>query len=71
MIGVGVFMVTILINALITAPKCPDCNRKMRQLETIDVTEKTFLNIKSTSRWRIVHCPNCNLRYRIPGLSNE
>jgi hypothetical protein len=71
MIGVGAFMMTILIKALITVPKCPECQRKMRQLETINITEKTVLNFKSFSRWRIVECPHCNLRYRIPGLSNE
>jgi hypothetical protein len=68
MIGVGAFMMTILIKALITVPKCPECQRKMRQLETINITEKTVLNFKSSSRWRIVECPHCNLRYRIPGL---
>ena len=71
MIGVGAFMITILIKALITIPKCPECQRKMRQLETIDITEKTVLNFKSSSRWRIVECPHCNLRYRIHGLSKE
>ena len=71
MIGVGAFMITILIKALITIPKCPECQRKMRQLETIDITEKIGLNFKSSSRWRIVECPHCNLRYRIPGLSND
>lgn len=71
MIGVGVFMITILIKALITIPKCPECQQKMRQLETIDITEKTVLNFKSSSRWRIVECPHCNLRYRIHGLSKE
>ena len=70
MIGVGAFMITILFKALITLPKCPECQRKMRQLETIEITEKTILNLKSSSRWRIIECPHCNLRYRIPGLSN-
>ena len=70
MIGVGAFMITILVKALITIPKCPECQRKMRQLATIDITEKTILNLKSSSRWRIVECPHCSLRYRIPGLSN-
>lgn len=70
MIGLGAFMITILIKALITTPKCPECQRMMRQIDTIDVTEKTVLNFKSTSSWRIVECPHCNLRYRIPGLSN-
>lgn len=69
MIGVGAFMLTILAKALLTIPKCPKCQQKMRQLETIDITEKTILNLKSSSRWRIVECPHCNLRYRIPGLS--
>ncbi len=71
MIGVGAFMVTILIKALITIPKCPECHRKMRQLETIDISEKSVLNFKTSSRWRIVECLHCNLRYRIPGLSND
>jgi hypothetical protein len=68
MIGVGAFMITILVKALITIPKCPECQRRMRQLETIRISEKTFLNLKSSSSWRIVECPQCNLRYRIPGL---
>ena len=71
MIGVGAFMITILVKALITIPKCPECQQKMRQLETIDITEKTVLNFKSSSRWRIVECPHCNLHYRIHGLSKE
>lgn len=70
MIGVGAFMITILIKALITIPKCPKCREKMRQLATIDIVEKTVLNLKSSTRWRIVECPQCNLRYRIPRLSN-
>jgi hypothetical protein len=70
MIGVGAFMVTILIKALIALPKCPKCCRKMKQLETIDITEKTVLSLKTTSRWRIVECSHCDLRYRIPGLSH-
>lgn len=69
MSGVGAFMITILIKALITIPKCPECLRKMQQLETIVITEKTVLNFKSSSRWRIVECPHCNLRFRIHGLS--
>lgn len=70
MIGVGVFVITILIKAIITIPKCPKCQRKMRQLETIDITDETFLSFKTSSRWRIVECPHCNQRFRIPGLSN-
>lgn len=69
MTGVGAFMITILVKALITIPKCPGCQRKMQQLETINITEKTILNLKSYSCWRIVACPHCHLRYRIPGLS--
>lgn len=69
MAGVGLFMVTILIKALVTVPKCPECARKMREIETITVVETTVFNLKSTSRWRIVECPVCGVRYRIPGLS--
>ena len=69
LIGVGAFMITILIKALVTIPKCPECQRKMRQLETIEIKQTTILNLKSSTRWRIVACPHCNSRYRIPGLS--
>lgn len=68
--GVVSFMIFILVKALVLIPKCPECRRKMRELETIDITKRTVLNFKISSRWRIVECPHCNLRYRIPGLSN-
>ena len=69
MVGVGLFMMTLLFKALVSRPKCPDCKRKMVELETIDIAEKPILGIKSSSRWRIVECPCCKSRYRIPGLS--
>lgn len=69
MAGVGLFMLTILIKALITVPKCPACGCRMREIETISMVETTVFNLKSTSRWRIVECPGCGVRYRIPGLS--
>jgi len=69
MVGVGLFMLTILIKALASLPRCPGCNRKMKETETIDITVTTVFNLKSSSRWRIVECPHCNTRFRIPGLS--
>ena len=78
MIGVGLFMLTILFKALISIPKCPKCGKKMKQLKTISITQKpnnlkktSMFNPESTTRWRIVDCASCNLRYRIHGLSVE
>ena len=71
MVGVGLFMITILFKALVALPRCPKCHQKMKQLETVTIAEKTILNLKSSSRWRIVCCPDCDLQYRIPELSQE
>lgn len=71
MIGTGLFMITILFKALVSVPKCSKCHQKMKQLETVSISEKTILNFQWSSRWRIVQCPSCGLRYRIPGLSQE
>lgn len=71
MIGVGFFMVTLLYKALVSLPKCPKCDAKMQQEETVTICEKNVFNLQSGSNWRIVHCSNCNCRYRIPGLSSE
>ena len=68
-VGVGLFMVTILIKAVVSLPKCPQCNHKMKETGTIDITEKSIFNLRSSSRWRIVECPHCSCRFRIPGLS--
>jgi hypothetical protein len=70
MAGVGLLMVTFLFKALVSLPKCPKCHRKMQQRETIAISEKTFFNLRSKSQWRVVECPHCVLRYRIPGLSH-
>lgn len=67
--GFGLFMLTILFKAAVSLPKCPDCKRKMVEKETMDMAQKPILGIKSSSRWRIVACPCCGSRYRIPGLS--
>ncbi len=68
MVGVGLFMLTILIKALVSLPKCPECKRTMKEIETISIQETTLFNLKSTSHWRIVECSCCGSRYRIPGL---
>lgn len=67
--GVGLFMLYILYAALAAVPKCAKCNCKMKQLETITITERALFNIKSQTKWRVVECPKCRDRYRIPGLS--
>ncbi len=67
--GVALFMLTILFKALVTVPRCSKCNCKMRQLETITITERALFNIRSETKWRVVECPLCHDRYRIPGLS--
>ena len=69
--GVGAFMITILNKALVTLPKCPECSRKMKQEKAIDIPDKAVLGMQSSSKWRIVHCPHCDTRYRVPGLSQE
>jgi hypothetical protein len=68
-VGVGLFMITILIKALVTLPKCPRCNCKMKEVETIRIVEKTIFNFKCGSSWRVVECSHCNSRFRIPGLN--
>ena len=67
--GIGLFMLTVFYFALFALPKCPECRRRMRQLETVDIAEKTVFNLENTSRWRIVECPHCHLRFRIHGLT--
>ena len=69
LVGVGLFVLTILIKALVAVPRCPKCNQVMREIETVDITEKSVFNLKTSSRWRIVECPGCNCRFRVPGLS--
>jgi uncharacterized protein with PIN domain len=69
LIGVGAFMATILIKALVSLPQCPECRRTMREISTIEIADKPVLKIKSSSTWRIVECPHCRTRFRIPGLS--
>lgn len=69
LVGIGLFMLTILIKAIVSVPRCPECNRKMIGTETIDIAEKPVFKIKSTQSWRVVECPHCNTRFRIPGLS--
>ena len=71
MLGIAAFMITILYRALVALPKCPTCHRKMTQLQTVNITERTVFNLKSSSRWRIVECRECNNQYRIPGLSSD
>ncbi|MDB4554198.1 hypothetical protein N9Z94_00245 [Akkermansiaceae bacterium] len=46
--GIGLFMLTILYKALVSRPKCPTCQRKMREVETITISEKQLI-IKSIS----------------------
>jgi hypothetical protein len=69
LVGVGLFMLTILIKATVSLPACPECHRKMKEIETISIAEKPIFRIKSSQRWRIVECPHCKIRFRIPGLS--
>ena len=69
MIGVGLFMLTILFKALVFLPRCPECRRKMVQLRTISIVDSEVFGMKSESKWRVVECPNCHEEYRIPGLS--
>ncbi len=71
MLGIAAFMITILYRALVALPKCPTCHRKMTQLQTVNITERTVFNLKSSSRWRIVECRECNNQYRIPSLSSD
>jgi hypothetical protein len=54
LIGVGAFMATILIKALVSLPQCPECRRTMREISTIEIADKPVLKIKSSSTWRIV-----------------
>ncbi|MDA7536074.1 hypothetical protein N9920_00830 [Akkermansiaceae bacterium] len=67
--GIGLFMLTILYKALVSRPKCPTCQRKMREVETITISEKQLINMKEETSWRVVDCPHCGDKYRIPGLS--
>jgi hypothetical protein len=68
LLGVAAFMVTILIKALVSLPVCPNCHRKMKEIGKIEISSRVLF-LKSTSRWRVVDCPECKQRYRIPGLS--
>ena len=71
LLGLGSFMITIVYKGLFALPNCPTCHRKMKNIKTIKMTERTIFNLKSTSRWRIVECPHCDKQYRIPGLSQD
>lgn len=66
--GLGLMVVTFLYKALMSLPSCPKCHRRMKQLETISITSRTVFNLRHTSKWRIVGCSYCDLRFRIPGL---
>lgn len=68
-LGIAAFILTIIIKALVSKPKCPDCDLKMKELETIEIEHKLPFKFKEKTRWRIVHCDKCGSRYRIPGLS--
>ncbi len=67
--GVVAFMGTVLFKALVSRPNCPHCDCRMEPLETIEITERTRMNLESSSCWRVVRCPSCDARYRVPGLS--
>jgi len=38
LVGITAFMVTILIKALLTLPKCPECSRTMTEGETLKIS---------------------------------
>lgn len=69
MVGVGLFMITILWKALISLPRCKKCGRKMRDICTISIIECGILGMQEKSQWRVVACPSCREEFRIPGLS--
>ena len=67
--GVGLLIITMLSRATFSLPRCPKCQRRMKEAGTINITKKTILNFRTKTRWRIVECSDCNERHRIPGLS--
>ena len=69
MIGVGLFMLTILFKALVSLPRCSKCGCRMRNVRTVSITETQIFGFKDESSWRVVECPSCREEFRIPGLS--
>lgn len=69
MVGVGLFMLTILFKALVSLPRCSECGCRMKNISTISISESQIFGFKDETIWRVVECSSCRKQYRIPGLS--
>lgn len=67
--GIGAFMIAVLYKALCAKPECPACRIKMPTVETITLRQPAAFGTKCDRVWRVVCCPRCGGRHRVPGLS--
>jgi hypothetical protein len=52
-----------LYMTLLAKPKCPKCGNRLDGDGSVELDDG--------SMWRMVSCPKCQKKYRIPGLSED